>query len=192
MQDLEKKVQDLLAMCTPPKPPEIKASLSDMRTITMIKDLGFSKPITLGDLIFSLQDESCDVEILKKKFHINPAKDDSTFHRWLRGSQKPSEKTYVIRYISNHGPKKIRIRFHEEYRYDILSTMMFGALKAKCFTVSANSGECLKEEARNQGYPATGGNYDCCCSGCRKWWFQTAGQVKDVEHLKELIQDDKI
>ena len=170
----------------------MKAILPDMLSIVYIKDWGISKPIPLGELIFSLQNESCDVEILKKKFHINPAKDDSTFHRWLRGSQKPSEKTYVIRYISNDGPKKIRIRFHEEYRYDILSEMMSRGLKAKCFTFPANSGECLKEEARNQGYPATGGNYECCCSGCRKWWFQTAGQVRDVKHLKELIQDDEI
>ena len=163
--------------------PQITQQASLSKMLTIINDWSSSKPITLGELISSLECEGC----LKKTVHLNPAK--KTFYRWL--SQKPGENIYVIRYISNRRTKKVCIRINKADRWDILSTMMRW-LEAKCFTKSANSEYCLKEKARNGGYPATGGNYDCGCSGCRKWWFQSEGEVTGLEHLKKLIDMDLI
>ena len=96
--------------------------------------------------------------------HFNPSKNG-----WFHGSEKKGETTYVIRYFTkDRYTKKIYIRFNIQQLPIIILEMKKKGIK--CFDEAANIEEdCLKEEARNNGFTGHGA---CPCKSCRNWTMQ--------------------
>ena len=136
--------------------------------VYVIKDFGWSTNTTLSEVITSVQQQMRT----GSPVHLNPAKDKSFVHRLFRGVDEETQITYVIRFLTNSGTEKIRIRIHLS-QYENVKSEIMRRLNAQCFTIPANSNsyKCRIEEARDNGYrgsPST----SCPCASCRDWTAQ--------------------
>ena len=95
--------------------------------VYVIKDFGWSFNTTLSEVITSVQQQMRR----GSPVHLNPAKDTSFVHRLFRGVEEGGQITYVIRFLTNSGTEKIRIRIHSSQDEDVKSEII-RRLHAKC------------------------------------------------------------